>query len=261
LPFDKQNAEVLNIYNDIKKSHITAKQEKEDADQEQLDSSRWNEAVEGAKKESEGWFSGKMTPVEWMKKNTKRTDGYIRKLETKYGGKSNVPDKPPLPKPAPPAKLPPLTVYQPGTTQYTAKADEYGYNGHGYNVSKYPRLRGVRQSVIATAVPILEKYGLNIVDREGAGYRNPNAPSNGAKNSQHHTGNALDINWAGTDKQTRTAIIRDFKAAGYKGFGVGPTSLHIDRRKNPASWSYYGTKSHTGKGGIMPNWAAQALRG
>jgi len=115
-------------------------------------------------------------------------------------------------------------------------------------------MEGVQDEVKEYAYPVMKKYGLTIKD----GYRK--TIGKGATDSQHLLGNALDVEWRHIPKEKRAGIINEFKKAGFKGFGVGPTSLHIDRRKNPAAWSYYGG-TPTGVGGTMPSYATDVLKG
>lgn len=118
---------------------------------------------------------------------------------------------------------------------------------------------GLLSKVTDAANPILKKYGLNII----SGYRDPeqNKAAGGAKNSQHMHGTAIDINWRDMPTETRVAVMNELHNAGFKGFGVGPGSLHVDMREAPASWSYYGASDQTGTGGVMPNWAASTIKG
>jgi len=116
-------------------------------------------------------------------------------------------------------------------------------------------MEGQHPDVGTNAYPIMKKHGLTIVDayRKTAG--------GGASKSQHLHGKALDVAWGHIPESKRAAIIQEFKDSGFTGFGVGPTSLHIDRRdaKKRASWSYYGGTA-TG-GGRMPKYAQGVLSG
>ncbi len=134
-------------------------------------------------------------------------------------------------------------------------------SGKSSTFNPWARLRGAAKEklspdVVQAAEPVLQKYGLKVK----SGYRDPehNKRVGGAPKSQHLSGNAIDIDWADKSEAERQAIIKDLRAQGFTGFGVGPTSLHAD--KGPQrSWSYYGGTS-TG-GGKMPRWAAEALSG
>ena len=112
-------------------------------------------------------------------------------------------------------------------------------------------MEGLHPDIGKYAYPIMNKHKLTIVDA----FRK--TQGNGAKNSQHLHGNAMDVAWSHIPDDKRGAIIQEFKDSGFTGFGVGPTSLHIDRRKSPASWSYYGGTA-TG-GGKMPKYARGVL--
>jgi len=58
----------------------------------------------------------------------------------------------------------------------------------------------------------------------------------GAPGSKHLTGEAFDI--FVRNHQEMSIIIQAAKKAGYRGFGIGETLLHIDLRKRNARWFY-----------------------
>ncbi|GAB5459171.1 MAG: hypothetical protein Hens3KO_22010 [Henriciella sp.] len=65
-----------------------------------------------------------------------------------------------------------------------------------------------------------------------------NAAVGGAPLSQHKT-IAVDIALKGHDRQ---ALLRASKRAGFTGFGLARTFLHLDRRTRPAQWFYKGSQ-------------------
>jgi len=144
------------------------------------------------------------------------------------------------------------TVLDPGVALGTAKRkSSYLKNTQP---KKYEKLDPEASSA---ASPLLEKHGLRIT----SGFRSPehNKSVGGAKNSKHMEGHAMDVHWKGKTTAEKSAIIKDFKEAGFTGFGVGENTLHVDRRKKGASWSYIGGTS-TG-GGKMPPWARDSISG
>jgi len=86
-----------------------------------------------------------------------------------------------------------------------------------------------------------------------------NARRKGVKHSRHtpeYGACALDVHWEGLTQKQKTELIADFQNVGFKGFGVGPTTLHVDMRDVKykdykfAVWTYYKK---------MPSWASKAL--
>lgn len=74
-----------------------------------------------------------------------------------------------------------------------------------------------------------------------SGHRCPgwNAAAGGAPLSQHKT-IAADIRLAGHD---RFALLDAAYRAGFTGFGLARSFLHIDRRARPARWFYPGSET------------------
>lgn len=66
-----------------------------------------------------------------------------------------------------------------------------------------------------------------------------NAAVGGAPLSRHKT-IAADLVLAGQD---RHRLLRAAEIAGFTGFGLGATFLHIDRRATPARWFYPGSET------------------
>jgi len=247
LPFEDREKKVLDIYKDIttefkEKDDVQKKEKKENKDA--VDYNKMREEIQ--KKNAETFRFKEYTVENYANDNSHTTKVRADRLTEKYGDPMKA-KKPALVKPTPK----PMTIYKPPKPAVSSRMGSIaGYEPRitGKNVD----LRNVRTSVKDAAYPILKKYNLGVKD----GFRA--TPGGGAKKSQHLDGNAIDVTWAGKSTAEKIEIIKDFKAAGFRGFGIGENTIHIDRRKNPASWSYIGG-SATG-GGWMPKWAAQALR-
>lgn len=54
-----------------------------------------------------------------------------------------------------------------------------------------------------------------------------------APNSQHYAGKAVDLSIKGMDDATVSKLITSARAAGFTGFGIGNTHLHLDMRDSP----------------------------
>jgi uncharacterized protein YcbK (DUF882 family) len=65
-----------------------------------------------------------------------------------------------------------------------------------------------------------------------------NTNINGAKNSQHLLGKAVDIDTSTMPPDFRYKLIQTAMEVGFKGIGVAKTFIHIDNRINPAIWVY-----------------------
>ncbi len=76
----------------------------------------------------------------------------------------------------------------------------------------------------------------------------------GASKSQHLHGNAFDVSVAGKSHAERLDIIRAAYAAGFRGFGVGKNSVHIDVGAQRA-WGYVRASG----GGPVPEWAKDTI--
>jgi hypothetical protein len=58
-------------------------------------------------------------------------------------------------------------------------------------------------------------------------------------NSRHFFGDAIDVSLAGMSNADRLRLVREARAAGFTGFGLGNNILHIDRRPTaPQAWNY-----------------------
>ncbi|MEL6375135.1 MAG: D-Ala-D-Ala carboxypeptidase family metallohydrolase [Pseudomonadota bacterium] len=90
-----------------------------------------------------------------------------------------------------------------------------------------------------------------------SGYRSPeeNARVGGAKRSQHLRGLAFDVYVYFLSRQERRALIQLAQAHGFRGFGVGWTTIHMDRGRRRA-WGYA-----TSSGGARPpKWARDLFK-
>ena len=87
-----------------------------------------------------------------------------------------------------------------------------------------------------------ELYGKSL--KINSGHRTPdyNASVNGAKNSQHIDGNAIDIDAANMSNEERLRLANAAKQSGFKGFGFYNDSLHFDVG-NPRIWGPDYTKN------------------
>ena len=251
LPFEKQATGVMQIYREMKNELKTKEAEAKKEKKESADANAYNEAAREAEEHNSKWYNTEKSVRDvLMEKNGGNTNYVDRVMST--GGKTAKPTKPkePLKKPAKP-KVKPLVIYKPDQFNYVERAKDI--TGWAPSISgKNVDLAHVRRDVKDTAYPVMKKHGLSVID----GFRY--TPGNGANNSQHLHGNALDVSWAGKTVEEKVAIIKDFKAAGFKGFGIGNNTIHVDRRNRAASWSYIGGTQKGG--GWMPKWAAQALR-
>ena len=100
-----------------------------------------------------------------------------------------------------------------------------------------------------------QKGNGNIIVRSA--YRSPshNAAVGGAKNSMHIKGIAFDIAVESWPIDKRKEFIVMAGRHGFKGFGVGENTIHIDMRTSPASWGYKNGAWVHG----APSWATQAI--
>jgi hypothetical protein len=89
-------------------------------------------------------------------------------------------------------------------------------------------------------------------------YRDPahNRRVGGAKNSQHVHGKAFDISTEGWSREQKQDFIRMAGDVGFRGFGVGKNSIHVDMGK-ARSWGYAGGVSSGS--GPAPRWAQSAI--
>ena len=83
------------------------------------------------------------------------------------------------------------------------------------------------------------EVGAPLVIVSGHRCRGWNAAVGGAPLSQHKT-IAADIALAGHD---RFALLAAAERAGFTGFGLGRSFLHVDRRARPARWFYPGSET------------------
>ncbi len=253
LPAIEREEKALDIYNQVSKEYKDKKEVAKQNNQELKDKANWEEAQQKIKEENEKKWLGQYTEEDWIQshKEPELYRMYWDKVKSKYGkGATAAPINPP-PAKAPVKKKPmPVVANYMDTSGTVQQAKKLGYTP--MITGKDVDLEHVRDDVKRQAYPIMKKYGLGVKD----GYRA--TAGGGAKKSQHLHGNALDVTWTGRSIAEKQQIIRDFRNAGFKGFGIGHNTIHIDRRKNPASWSYIGGTA-TG-GGYMPRWAAEALR-
>lgn len=93
--------------------------------------------------------------------------------------------------------------------------------------------------------------GINTV-KVTSGYRDPvhNAAVGGVEDSQHITGNAMDIDVSGYSHTQRNDLIKALSAAGVTGIGVGSNIIHADMGGRRA-WGY----NTDGTPGKVPAWA------
>ena len=97
-----------------------------------------------------------------------------------------------------------------------------------------PLNRGVNPKLLDIVNPYMSKYGLNITD----GYRDPaTAGPNSAKNSQHYSGNAVDMNWSHLSNDQRLELATALRNDGIGGIGFGNSILHADLG-NTRHWTY-----------------------
>lgn len=85
-------------------------------------------------------------------------------------------------------------------------------------------------------------------------YRDPehNARVGGARNSQHTHGNAYDVDVSHYSREQRLDLIRQARAAGFRGVGVYDNALHFDVGPDRSWGPSYGRDS-------LPSWAAEAV--
>ena len=253
LKYEDQVTGSMKIYNKLRKEfdhkNITVKDEK----LEKLQARRYEDYKQKAIEASEGMFSGEHTVEDILNEELKAgkiTEGWKRRMmnrvKAETEAKKNKPAQQPTTK---------MIKYNKPTVQAVTKASFK--KGASYGVT--PRITGknvvmsnLNPVMTKAAYPIMNKYGLTIKDA----FRH--TPGAGVSNSRHLSGNALDVTWIGKSIKDKQAIIREFRTAGFNGFGVGNTTLHIDMRGTKASWSYIGGTPHGG--GKMPAWAAQAIR-
>lgn len=145
---------------------------------------------------------------------------------------------------------------------------------------RLPGLAGVAPSHMpANAISTFDRSRLNadlnpILDGIAAvrpdaqirsGYRDPshNARVNGAKQSQHMQGRAVDIDMRGWTDQERRAVLDAAIASGARGIGIynGGTSLHVDARPSGrAMWGGNPTGAYDGMTVAQaPGWARESL--
>lgn len=106
-------------------------------------------------------------------------------------------------------------------------------------------------------VQLQQKLGKNLI--VNSGYRDPdrNRSVGGAKNSQHLSKNAVDLQWPkNATIQEKQQIIATAKSLGFKGFGIGNGILHLDTGRG-RFWGYKNGKPT----GNIPGWAVDALSG
>lgn len=112
--------------------------------------------------------------------------------------------------------------------------------------AQYAAITGQSIKVIHSEGESFRLVGNRSATQSGGKFLNGSTPSPG-DGAQHVKGTAIDVpqgvfrrGTAGTDK-SRANISFFFQIAikhGYMGFGVGSNIVHIDRRSNPAFWSY-----------------------
>ncbi len=66
-----------------------------------------------------------------------------------------------------------------------------------------------------------------------------NAAVDGAANSQHLYGQALDVSMRGRSNEFRTNFIRAASEEGFDGIGTYPTFIHVDTREGRTTWGSY----------------------
>jgi len=254
-PYDKQ-PEMAMVEYDKMKVERTVKNETADNDKAEQNLQDAIAEVKQISAESmDSMWTSDVTPLEAAKRKVEKkemTNATYDRIKARLSGETSPPKKKHIKRTN---QGTPTSTYKVPTNDYEARAAEWGYETPEITGKKVDVAR-VRSNVKKSAYPIMNKYGLTIKD----GFRT--APGAGAKGSQHLHGNALDVEgWNTLSITQKQDIIREFKAAGFNGFGVGENTLHVDMRKHPASWSYYGATDQTGKGGIMPTWAAEAIGG
>lgn len=98
-----------------------------------------------------------------------------------------------------------------------------------------------------------------------SGYRDParNAAAGGAKGSQHIGGNAVDLNIADFDDETKSKVMDAAIELGANAFGIYPSGkfLHIDLRDTPMAWGTVPGAKYKGNKDITsyPQWAQPSL--
>lgn len=109
--------------------------------------------------------------------------------------------------------------------------------------------------MVAALDSVREQLGLPIKITSGHRDEKHNKKVGGAKNSRHVEGDAVDINLADYDDQTRSILMRLLRKAGFTSFGSyskSPNMLHADMRPSFAKWHY-------GRGG-HPKWYQDGMQ-
>lgn len=115
-----------------------------------------------------------------------------------------------------------------------------------------PKLDGIQPQVLNAWQNTLNAFGRSVPIVSGYRDAATNAAAGGVKKSQHLDGNAIDVKVAGMSRVEQARLIQAAQANGFTGFGIGPTSIHMDMGR-PRSWGY-GTKD-----GAAPQWAKDLL--
>lgn len=89
-----------------------------------------------------------------------------------------------------------------------------------------------------------------------------NTAAGGAKDSQHISGNAVDIDISDYTDEQKTALLKELVANGARGIGIyqGGKSLHADVRETPATWGPSLDKYAGVDPDKQPVWAQQVLK-
>lgn len=108
-------------------------------------------------------------------------------------------------------------------------------------------------------------FGFEVV----SGYRDPerNAAVGGAKESQHLTGNAMDISIRGMSDAEKSALVTSLADSGAKRIGIysGNTGLHVDMAEGyppPEGYTFYPMFDSSFRNiGNAPSWFVQTAQG
>ncbi len=87
------------------------------------------------------------------------------------------------------------------------------------------RIDGLHDTVKRGLYNLRQSFGpLSITSSDAGGH---------AEGSEHYAENAVDLSIAGMDQPTIGRLIDNARAAGFTGFGIGSTHLHLDMRPSP----------------------------
>jgi hypothetical protein len=121
--------------------------------------------------------------------------------------------------------------------------------------------KGVKKRVRYAFFKAKKKAGLmrkRLVIKRAYNTPEENRRRGGVEKSQHINGLAIDIDVTSLTEKERQTFIKELINHGFKGIGVGPTTIHADMRptkkgnRHIARWSYFKDKSNNP---FYPKWA------